>query len=101
MSDTSPFTGRHTVSETRAYTPEGQATQHQITNASGYIGALGDQAGSGEAHAASLGAVDHAHAVARPPGSWMPPMGNALRSTTNILDDAGTSAPKGPGLFGR
>lgn len=102
MSDTAAtWLGRQTIAETRGFTPDGQKSGEQPTNASSFVEALGDRAGSGDALQGAGQLTGRAASIARPPGSWMPPAGNPLRSTTNILDDAGTSAPRGPGLFGR
>lgn len=64
--------GRHTVSETRGFTTEGQTSNNQATNASAYFSELGAGAGSTEAHAASNDKVNFAHASSHPPGSWSP-----------------------------
>lgn len=74
VSDTAAtWLGRQSVMEKRGYTPEGQASGAQPTNATAFVDALGDRAGSGDAHIGSSDLVGHTAAVARPPGSWVPP----------------------------
>ena len=73
MSDTAAtWLGRQTIAETRGFTPDGQKSGEQPTNASSFVQALGDRAGSGDALQGSAGLVGHAHEVARPEGSWVP-----------------------------
>lgn len=73
MSDTAAtWLGRQTITETRGFTPEGQASGEQPTNASSFVQALGDRAGSGDAHQGAAGLVSRADSIARPPGSWAP-----------------------------
>lgn len=73
MSDTAAtWLGRQTITETRGFTPEGQKSGEQPTNASSFVQALGDRAGSGDAHQGSATLTSRAALIARPPGSWAP-----------------------------
>ena len=65
--------GRQTVAQTRSFTPGGQSSHDQATNASSYFSQLSGACGCdthGMAQAGAYEGVDRAAANAHPPGSW-------------------------------
>lgn len=75
VNEAASWLGRQTVAQTRGFTPQGQTSHDQATNATSYHSQMMGSCG-GDTHALSQSlaydSVAQAAANARPPGSWQP-----------------------------